>query len=174
MAIQSITESIELSNLLKKDTTLQQLSRTELYNHILEAGEGVLTESGAIRMETGKYTGRSPKDKFIVKEEDTEQDIDWGTINQPISESNFLNLYDQVIDYLNQKSQLYVFNGYAGADESSRLNLRVINEMPWHNLFAQNMLKKKHLISALISLLLVHQDLKLIQKKTVQILRHSL
>lgn len=89
MAIQSITESIELSNLLKKDTTLQQLSRTELYNHILEAGEGVLTESGAIRMETGKYTGRSPKDKFIVKEEDTEQDIDWGTINQPISESNF-------------------------------------------------------------------------------------
>ncbi|MBF0842609.1 phosphoenolpyruvate carboxykinase (ATP) [Mammaliicoccus lentus] len=139
MAIQSITESIELTNLLSKETTLKQLSRSELYKHILESGEGVLTESGAIRMETGKYTGRSPKDKFIVEEEDTEQDIDWGSINQPISEHSFLNLYDQVIDYLNQKSQLYVFNGYAGADESTRLDLRVINELPWHNLFAQNM-----------------------------------
>ncbi|RIL43569.1 phosphoenolpyruvate carboxykinase (ATP), partial [Mammaliicoccus fleurettii] len=101
--------------------------------------EGALTELGAINAKTGKYTGRSPKDKFIVNEPSYRDDIDWGNINQPIEEETFLNLYDKVLAHLNKKDELYVFNGYAGSDEDSQLKLTVINELAWHNLFAQNM-----------------------------------
>ena len=90
-----------------------------------------------------------------------------------------MNLYDQVIDYLNQKSQLYVFNGYAGADESSRLNLRVINEMPWHNLFAQNMFIRPETKEEALNIspnftVISAPGFKADPEKTVQILRHSL
>lgn len=129
----------KLDNLLKSDSVLNQLSRTQLINEILANREGVLTESGAVRTETGKYTGRSPKDKFIVEEEETKDQIDWGTINQPISEDIFLKLLDRVLDYLGTKDKVYKFNGYAGADPATQLNLRVINELAWHNLFARTM-----------------------------------
>ncbi|TDM07505.1 phosphoenolpyruvate carboxykinase (ATP) [Macrococcus lamae] len=128
-----------LDQLLAKPSTLKQLSRTQLIQEILDNDEGVLTESGAVRTETGKYTGRSPKDKFIVKESETEDNIDWNAINQPIEEEVFLKLLDKVSSYLNTKEKVYVFNGYAGADAATQLKLSVINEMAWHNLFARTM-----------------------------------
>ncbi|GGB02382.1 phosphoenolpyruvate carboxykinase (ATP) [Macrococcus hajekii] len=129
----------QVNELLQKPSTLNQLSRTQLITEILDNNEGQLTEAGAVRTETGKYTGRSPKDRFIVREADTEDKIDWGKVNQPIEEEVFLKLTDKVLNYLNDKEKVYVFNGYAGASKSSQLKLRVINELAWHNMFAHTM-----------------------------------
>ena len=142
MAIDTYNYTSKLENIYKKTTSLFQLSTTELYYKMLENNEGELTELGAINARTGKYTGRSPKDKFIVTEPSYKDDIDWGNINQPIDETTFLNLYNKVLDYLNERDELYIFNGYAGSDEDSQLKLSVINELSWHNLFAQNMFIK--------------------------------
>src|SRR5699024_10232867 len=139
MAVDTYTYTSKIESILDKQSSLFQLSTTQLYNKILNNGEGELTELGAINAKTGKYTGRSPKDKFIVNEPSYRDDIDWGNINQPIEEETFLKLYDKVLSHLNNKDELYVFNGYAGSDEDSQLKLTVINELAWHNLFAQNM-----------------------------------
>lgn len=139
MAVDTYTYTSKIESILEKPSSLFQLSTTQLYNKILNNDEGALTELGAINAKTGKYTGRSPKDKFIVNEPSYRDDIDWGNINQPIEEETFLNLYDKVLAHLNKKDELYVFNSYAGSDEDSQLKLTVINELAWHNLFAQNM-----------------------------------
>ncbi|MEB7777385.1 phosphoenolpyruvate carboxykinase (ATP) [Staphylococcus equorum] len=139
MAVDTYTYTSKIESILDKPSSLFQLSTTQLYNKILNNDEGTLTELGAINAKTGKYTGRSPKDKFIVNEPSYRDDIDWGNINQPIEEETFLNLYDKVLAHLNKKDELYVFKGYAGSDEDSQLKLTVINELAWHNLFAQNM-----------------------------------
>ena len=129
----------KLNHLIEKPSSLFQLTKTQLYNKILDNNEGELTELGAINQLTGQYTGRSPKDKFIVNEPSYRDAIDWGSVNQPIEEEKFLRLYDKVLDYLDQKDELYVFNGYAGSDQDTQLRLTVVNEMAWHNLFAHNM-----------------------------------
>ncbi|QIN26417.1 phosphoenolpyruvate carboxykinase (ATP) [Staphylococcus chromogenes] len=128
--------------LIHKPSSHFQLTTTELYNKILKREEAELTELGAINAKTGEYTGRSPKDKYIVDNPQVKDDIDWGPLNQPISEEKFLNLYYQVIEYLDQKEEVFVFNGYAGSDKDSQLDLTVVNEFAWHNLFAQNLFIK--------------------------------
>ncbi|QLK86317.1 phosphoenolpyruvate carboxykinase (ATP) [Staphylococcus sp. 17KM0847] len=128
-----------LNALIDKPTSHFQLTKTELYNKILKRDEAELTQLGAINAKTGEYTGRSPKDKFIVDNPQVKDDIDWGSVNQPISEDKFLNLYHQVLEYLDAKEEVFVFNGYAGSDKDSQLKLTVVNELAWHNLFAQNM-----------------------------------
>ncbi|UXR79081.1 MULTISPECIES: phosphoenolpyruvate carboxykinase (ATP) [unclassified Staphylococcus] len=133
-----------LNALIDKPTSHLQLTKTELYNKILSRGEAELTELGAINAKTGEYTGRSPKDKYIVNNPQVIDDIDWGTVNQPISEDKFLNLYHQVLEYLDAKDEVFVFNGYAGSDKDSQLKLTVVNEFAWHNLFAQNMFIRPH------------------------------
>ncbi|WP_312145972.1 phosphoenolpyruvate carboxykinase (ATP), partial [Lysinibacillus capsici] len=92
-----------------------------------------------VRAETGKYTGRSPKDKYTVEEESTKDQIDWGKVNQPISSEVFDNLYVKVIKYLKERDELFVFKGFAGADKDSQLSIQVINEYAWHNLFAHQL-----------------------------------
>lgn len=139
MAVDTYTYTKKVQNILDKKSSLFQQSTTQLYKKILNNNEGELTELGAINAKTGKYTGRSPKDKFIVNEPSYRDDIDWGNINQPIEEDTFLKLYDKVLNYLNEKDELYVFKGYAGSDQDSQLKLTVVNELAWHNLFAQNM-----------------------------------
>ena len=74
-----------------------------------------------LKHETGKYTGRSPKDKYIVEEAISKDKIDWGSVNQPISSEIFDSLYKKVINYLKEKDELFVFKGFAGADKESRL-----------------------------------------------------
>ncbi|MCT1927058.1 phosphoenolpyruvate carboxykinase (ATP) [Staphylococcus pasteuri] len=139
MSIDTYSETIKIKQLLEKPSTQFQLSTTQLYNKILDNNEGELTELGAINASTGKYTGRSPKDKFIVTEPSYRDNVDWGDVNQPIDEETFLKLYNKVLNYLGKKDELYVFNGYTGSDKDSRLKLTVINELAWHNLFAHNM-----------------------------------
>ncbi len=92
-----------------------------------------------MRATTGKYTGRSPKDKFIVEDEETKDQVDWGSVNQPISEDIFLNLFNKVTDYLSEQDEIFTFNGFAGADEKYRLPIQVVTQFAWHNLFANQL-----------------------------------
>lgn len=131
--------SNELSTLLTGDNIHTQLSVPQLVEKVLNRNEGVLTSTGAVRATTGKYTGRSPQDKFIVEETSVKDNIDWGSVNRPISENAFLKLYNKVLAYLKEKDEVYVFKGFAGADKKYRLPIQVVNEYAWHNLFAHQL-----------------------------------
>ncbi|MBA2563164.1 MAG: phosphoenolpyruvate carboxykinase (ATP) [Chitinophagaceae bacterium] len=115
-----------------------QLSPEELTTQTLEKGEGVLNDTGALVIKTGEFTGRSPKDKFIVKDKLTEKSINWNEFNIPIEAKYFDQLYKKMMDYLNEK-EIWVRDCYACAEPKYRLNIRVINENAWSNLFAYNM-----------------------------------
>ena len=115
-----------------------QLSPEELHEITLEKDQGVEASSGALAVNTGEFTGRSPKDRFIVKDEITENRIWWGDINLPFDPQKFDALYDRVTDYLSGK-EVFARDCYACSDPNYRLNIRVINEYPWSNLFAYNM-----------------------------------
>lgn len=114
------------------------LTPPELYEEAIKNGEAVLTKDMVLRVLTGKYTGRSPLDRFIVDESSVHDDIDWGDINQPISKKVFDNLFEKVVDYLKDK-KLYVKDCFAGADPTYRLNVRIVSEAAYHALFAHNM-----------------------------------
>src|SRR3954466_12937595 len=92
-----------------------------LYTHALSRGEGVLAEGGPLVVDTGLHTGRSPKDKFIVREPGSEERIWWGDVNKPLIERNFEGLRDKVASYLEQRDELYVIDSFAGADPSHRI-----------------------------------------------------
>lgn len=114
------------------------LTSSELIEHALANGEGVLTDNGALMCDTGEFTGRAPKDRYIVKDENTEDTIWWGEVNFPFDPDKFDSLYNKLINHLEGK-KLYVREAYAGVDHNYRLNLRVINTMAWHNLFCNNL-----------------------------------
>lgn len=109
-----------------------------LVEESLRREEGILTRSGALRVTTGKYTGRSPNDKFVVEDPGFADRIWWGPVNRPIQPDVFERLREKVAAYL-QNRPLYVFDGFAGADPEYRLPIRVINERAWHNLFVHQL-----------------------------------
>src|ERR1700749_3026616 len=121
-----------------------QLSADELIEQTLQRNEGVLNNTGALCINTGEFTGRSPKDKFFVDDNESNTDIDWNCFNQPIEEKYFLQLRDELLEFLNKEKEVWVRDCYACADENYRVNIRVINENPWSNLFALNMFIKPH------------------------------
>jgi phosphoenolpyruvate carboxykinase (ATP) len=102
-------------------------------------GEGILSETGALTVYTGKYTGRSPDDRFIVDEPSIHDLIDWGKVNVPLSPAKFDNLNSKITAFL-QKRELFVFDGYAGADPDYRVKIRVVNELASENLFIHQLL----------------------------------
>ncbi|WP_087972746.1 phosphoenolpyruvate carboxykinase (ATP) [Oceanobacillus rekensis] len=128
-----------VTELYNHQNIYQNLSVAQLVEKILNRNEGMLTSTGAVCASTGKYTGRSPGDKFIVNDEVSKDIIDWGKVNQPIAEEVFDHLHRKVIDYLNEKDEIFQFKGFAGADERYRLPIQVINEYAWHNLFARQL-----------------------------------
>lgn len=135
----SVGISNKLTELLIGNNIHIQLSVPQLVEKVLNRNEGSITSTGAVCATTGKYTGRSPKDKYIVEEASSKDRIDWGNVNQPISEEIFSNLYDKVLNYLKEKEEVFVFKGFAGADKKYRLPIQVINEYAWHNLFAHQL-----------------------------------
>lgn len=135
----SVSLSNELNSLLQQKNVSIQLSVPQLVEKVLKRNEGVLTSTGAVCATTGTYTGRSPKDKYIVEESASKEKIEWGSVNQPISEEVFDKLYNKVINYLKQKDEVFVFKGFAGADKKYQLPIQVINEYAWHNLFAHQL-----------------------------------
>lgn len=102
----------------------------------------MLTQSGALAVTTGKYTGRSPNDRFLVRDEATEASVDWGGVNQPISRETFDRLHARVEAYLKGRD-VHVFDGSAGADFQYSLPVRVITEFAWHNLFIHQLLLRQ-------------------------------
>ena len=114
------------------------LSPEKLTEISLSKNYATLANSGAISINTGEFTGRSPKDRFVVKDSTTENAVWWGDVNIPFSPEKYNTLYNKVTEYLKGKD-VYVRDVYACADENFRLNIRVINEYPWSNLFAYNM-----------------------------------
>ncbi len=115
-----------------------QLSPDELISQTIKRGQGVLCDTGALVIKTGEFTGRSPKDKFIVKDDITASAVNWNEFNIPIEAKYFDKLHQQMLAYL-EKKELWVRDCYACAQPEYRLNIRVINEHPWSNLFAYNM-----------------------------------
>ncbi|QIL75024.1 phosphoenolpyruvate carboxykinase (ATP) [Hymenobacter sp. HDW8] len=114
------------------------LTPAELVEEALRRGEGTLTDTGALMADTGKFTGRSPKDRFVVKDANTQDSVWWGDINIPFDADKFDQLQEKMVQYLADK-EIYVREAYAGANPDYRLNLRVVNELAWHNLFCYNM-----------------------------------
>ena len=114
------------------------LTPEELYAEALSRGEGRLASNEALVVSTGKFTGRSPKDKFIVSNPESHKHVWWGTVNREISAENFERLYQKMIVAMNERG-LYVADLFAGADKEYQLPIRVINEYAWHNLFCRNL-----------------------------------
>lgn len=114
------------------------LNAPKLYELIAKRNEGSITKDGAMVCRTGHHTGRSPNDKFIVKEPTTENDIFWSGGNKPFTQEQYEKLLKKMQAYV-QTKELFVQECYAGADEASRLSVRVITETAWHSLFARNM-----------------------------------
>lgn len=115
-----------------------QLSPEELTEQAVQMGQGVLSDTGALVIKTGQFTGRSPKDKFIVKDAITADTVHWNDFNIATEAKYFDQLYSKMMAYLEDK-ELWVRDCYACADPAYRLNIRVVNENPWSNLFAYNM-----------------------------------
>lgn len=116
-----------------------QLSPAELVEQTLLSGQGILNNTGALCINTGEFTGRSPKDKFIVKDAVTGNSVDWNNFNLPIEEKYFHQLKKKMLDYLGAKNDIWIRDAFACADPAYRLTIRVINENAWSNLFACNM-----------------------------------
>lgn len=116
-----------------------QLSTKTLTEQTLLRSEGVLNNTGALCVETGKFTGRSPLDRFIVKDSLTEHTVDWNNFNIPFDAEKFDALKQKLIDYCNHQKSLWVRDAFACAHPDYRIKIRVINENPWSNLFAYNM-----------------------------------
>lgn len=114
------------------------LNASELVEETIMNGQGVLSDTGALAIETGEFTGRSPKDRFIVKDTYTENDVWWGDINIPFEPAKFDALYNRMTAYLAGRD-VYARDAYVCGDKNYQKKLRVINEYPWSNLFAHNM-----------------------------------
>jgi len=109
-----------------------------LYTHALMRGDGRLAEGGPLAVDTGRHTGRSPKDKFVVREPGSEDRIWWGSVNQPLEEESFERLRDKVVSSYSE-GDVYVVDAFAGADPEHRICVRVVTDHPYHALFAKTL-----------------------------------
>ena len=110
-----------------------------LIQHAIRRGEGQLADMGPFVAVTAPHTGRSPNDKFVVKESSTDADVDWGKVNQPISHAHFEALRADVQRYLDRRGELFVQDLYCGADPTYRLAVRYVSPNAWHMAFVRNM-----------------------------------
>jgi phosphoenolpyruvate carboxykinase (ATP) len=113
-------------------------STSLLYTHALRRAEGRLAEGGPLVVDTGSHTGRSPNDKFLVREPGSEERIWWGKVNHELDEEHFEALREKVTSFL-EGEDLYVVDSFAGADPAHRLAVRTITNSPWHALFAKTL-----------------------------------
>jgi phosphoenolpyruvate carboxykinase (ATP) len=114
-------------------------STSQLYTDAIARGEGRIVEGGPLAVDTGKHTGRSPRDKFVVREPASEERIWWGDVNAEISEEHFEGLREKVTAHIGAADDLYVIDAFAGADPKQRIAVRVVTNYPYHALFARTM-----------------------------------
>ncbi len=129
----------DILNSIKAKNVYKNLSVPKLVECALLKNEGVLTDTGALSVKTGKYTGRSPKDKYIVDTQKIHDNISWGDVNRPISLETFTYIKNEMIKFMENKD-IYVFDGFAGAYKEYQKKIRIINEMPSQNLFIHQLL----------------------------------
>ena len=120
-------------------TVYRNLPIAELNEMAVARGEGYLATNGALVVHTGKFSGRSPKDKFTVDQDPSNKKIWWGPINQKISTENWDNIFQKIASYA-QKRDLFIFDGFVGNDPRYKLPVRVISELAWHSMFCQTLL----------------------------------
>ncbi len=130
---------LEKYGIINAKEVYRNLPVARLTEKAVQREEGMLAENGALCVYTGKYTGRSPDDRFIVDEPGTRGDIDWGKVNMPVSPEVFEGVYKRMGAYL-QNREIFVFDGFAGADKQYRIGIRVINELASENLFIHQLL----------------------------------
>ncbi len=130
--------SLEHQGIISVGKEHWNLSTPALIEAAIQRGEGILTHTGSLCVSTGSRTGRSPQDKFVVDDPSVHDSIWWGTVNQPISPQTFDYLLQKVQQYLEGR-EVFIFDGFAGADPRYRLSIRVITELAWHNLFARQL-----------------------------------
>jgi phosphoenolpyruvate carboxykinase (ATP) len=129
---------LETVGILRSGTVHWNLSTPVLTEISLGRREGQLAADGPLVARTGHHTGRSPNDKFVVREPTSEKHIHWGDVNRPLDAASFEALHKDLVGYLQDK-ELFVLDAWAGADPTYRLPIRVVNEYAWHNIFARNM-----------------------------------
>jgi phosphoenolpyruvate carboxykinase (ATP) len=136
----AITESagLEAHGLRPGRRVFWQPSTSTLYTQALVLGEARLAEGGPLVVDTGRHTGRSPKDRFVVREAGSEDRIAWGDVNKPIEEESFDGLRERLVAHL-EDEDLYVIDAFAGAEPAHRLAVRVITDSAWHALFAKTL-----------------------------------
>src|SRR5207248_2459360 len=125
--------------LVNPGTIHANASSAVLVEMAIRRGEGHLADTGALVVSTGKHTGRSPKDRYIVAEPSARELVDWGAVNLPMEPPVFARLAGKVRAYL-QNRELFVFDGWACADPAHRLAVRVVTEKAWHSLFSRCLL----------------------------------
>lgn len=136
--IKADNASLESIGLNHTGNVFWNMAPSELVEDIIINGQGVLTDTGAIAIETGEFTGRSPQDKFCVCDATTENTVWWGKVNIKFDPAKFDSLYNRMCAYLTNRD-IYARDAYACADPKYRLNIRVVTETPWSNMFAYNM-----------------------------------
>ncbi len=139
-------KGLEAHGIRNVKTINWQLPTSALYEEIVSRGEGLIAHLGPMVVRTGVYTGRSPRDKFIVQEPSSAHHISWGPENQPLAEEKFDLLYYRLLAFL-QGIDIFVQDCHAGADPNYRMSIRIITTQAWQNLFARNMfvqIKDKH------------------------------
>ena len=132
-------EYVESLGIVAPKAVYYELTPAALVEKALARGEGRLSETGALVVETGKYTGRSPDDRFVVDVPAIHDEVDWGKINVPISPARFEAIYQKLTAYL-QGRDVFIFDGFAGADPAYHLPVRVVNELASQNLFIHQLL----------------------------------
>ena len=135
------TYGIETLGIINPTAVYRNLTPAQLTEHALRRDEGTLSNTGALVVKTGKYTGRSANDKFIVDSAGVHDDIAWGKVNKPISQEKFDALYEKVTAYL-QNREIFIFDGFAGADPKYTKSFRIVNELASQNLFIRNLLRR--------------------------------
>jgi len=123
------------------DATYRNLSTAELYEHAIRSGEGSISAHGSLVVRTGKHTGRSPRDKFVVREPSSRANVWWGPVNQPISEANYDRLRSRLLAYMADRP-IYAQDLYIGAHLDHRRSLRVFTETAWASIFARNLFRR--------------------------------
>ena len=135
------TYGLEKLGIINPSAVYRNLTPAQLTEHALRRGEGTLSLTGALVVKTGKYTGRSANDKFIVDTPSVHDEIAWGSVNRPITKEKYDAILSKVVAYL-QNREIYIFDGFAGADPKYTQAFRIVNELASQNLFIHQLLRR--------------------------------
>ncbi|MDR3085672.1 MAG: phosphoenolpyruvate carboxykinase (ATP), partial [Christensenellaceae bacterium] len=131
--------NLEYLGILNPTAVHHNMPVPALVERALDRGEGILSKTGALVVKTGKYTGRSPDDRYVIDAPSVHDEIAWGAVNRPMSQENYDFIYNRMMAYL-QNRELFVFDGYANADKAYQKKIRVVNEFASENLFIHQLL----------------------------------